>query len=39
VAQSLTEEIYTNHCQSEDLAAIRDTLLPKLMIGEIEVDE
>ncbi|MDR0605486.1 MAG: restriction endonuclease subunit S, partial [Bacteroidales bacterium] len=39
VVQSLTEEIYTNHCQSEGLAAIRDTLLPKLMGGEIEMNK
>ena len=35
--QPITEEIYTNHCQSEHLAAIRDSILPRLMSGELSV--
>ena len=37
VADSLFEEIDNNHHQSTILAKIRDSLLPKLMSGEIEV--
>jgi type I restriction enzyme S subunit len=35
--QSITEEIYTKHCQNELLATLRDTLLPRLMSGELSV--
>ena len=35
----VTEEIYTNHCQSENLAALRNTLLPRLMSGELPVSD
>ncbi|WP_231365110.1 restriction endonuclease subunit S [Treponema bryantii] len=34
-AKSITEEIYNNVCENERLISIRDTLLPKLMNGEI----
>jgi len=37
--QSITEEIYTNHCQSEHLATLRDTLLTRLMSGELSVSD
>jgi len=37
IAQPLTDEIYNNHCQSEKLVALRDTLLPRLMSGELSV--
>lgn len=36
-AKSITEQIYNNVCENERLISIRDTLLPKLMNGEIEV--
>lgn len=36
-AKSITEQIYNNVCENERLISIRDTLLPKLMYGEIEV--
>lgn len=35
--QSLFKRINTNNEQSHTLATLRDTLLPKLMSGEIEV--
>lgn len=35
--KSITEQIYNNVCENERLISIRDTLLPKLMDGEIEV--
>ena len=38
-AKSITEQIYNNVCENERLISLRDTLLPKLMSGEIEVDE
>jgi len=37
VARSITEDIYTNHCQNVNLAELRDTLLPRLMSGELSV--
>ena len=36
-AKSITEQIYNNVCENERLISFRDTLLPKLMNGEIEV--
>ncbi|MBO4859243.1 MAG: restriction endonuclease subunit S [Treponema sp.] len=36
-SRSITEQIYNNVCEKERLISIRDTLLPKLMNGEIEV--
>lgn len=36
-AKCITEQIYNNVCENERLISIRDTLLPKLMDGEIEV--
>ncbi len=36
-ATSATDTIYKNNLESEYLASIRDTLLPKLMSGEIDV--
>ena len=38
-AKSITEQIYNNVCENERLISLRDTLLPKLMNGEIEMDE
>jgi type I restriction enzyme S subunit len=35
--QQMTEEIYTNHCQNEHLTILRDTLLPRLMSGELSI--
>ena len=37
-SRSITEQIYNNVCENERLISIRDTLLPKLMSGEIDVD-
>lgn len=37
-AKSITEQIYNNVCENERLISIRDTLLPKLMNGEIETN-
>ena len=37
VAQSITEKIYTNCCQNDHLANLRDALLPRLMSGELSV--
>lgn len=36
-AKSITEQIYANCNENETLKSIRDTLLPKLMSGEIDV--
>lgn len=36
--KSITEQIYNNVCENERLISLRDTLLPKLMIGEIDVE-
>ena len=37
-AKSITEQIYNNICENERLISLRDTLLPKLMSGEIDVN-
>ena len=37
IAKSITEQIYNNVCENERLTSIRDTLLPKLMNGDIEI--
>lgn len=37
-AKSITEQIYNNVCENERLISLRDTLLPKLMSGEIDVE-
>lgn len=37
LAESITNEIYNNCIQNRNLSALRDTLLPKLMNGEIDV--
>lgn len=37
IAHAMTEEIYSNSKEIEKLKLIRDTLLPKLMSGEIDV--
>ena len=37
-AKCITEQIYNNFCENERLISIRDTLLPKLMNGEIETN-
>lgn len=37
IARAMTEEIYSNSKEIEKLKLIRDTLLPKLMSGEIDV--
>lgn len=34
---SISNKIYENICENEKLASLRDTLLPKLMSGEIDV--
>jgi len=39
IARSITEDIYTNHCQNVNLADLRDTLLPRLMSGELSVTD
>lgn len=36
---SVFSEIFSNSAQSEQLSNLRDSLLPKLMNGEIEVDK
>ncbi len=38
-SKSITEQIYNNVCENDLLISIRDTLIPKLMSGEIEVDK
>ncbi|GHU52837.1 hypothetical protein AGMMS49975_09480 [Clostridia bacterium] len=38
IAEPLTNEIYTNHRQSEHLTSMRDSLLPRLMSGELSVN-
>jgi hypothetical protein len=35
VAQSIASQITAQLCESRDLATLRDTLLPKLLSGEI----
>lgn len=37
--KSLTEAIQANESESENLSQIRDTLLPKLMSGELDVSD
>jgi type I restriction enzyme S subunit len=37
VASPLIEQIVGNRIQSRTLASLRDTLLPKLLSGEIEI--
>lgn len=37
IVNSITKKLFHNHCQYSNLVALRDTLLPKLMSGEIEV--
>ena len=37
IAEPITMQIYNNCIENERLAALRDTLLPKLMNGEIDV--
>lgn len=37
LARSVTEQIYSNSKENESLKTLRDTLLPKLMSGEIDV--
>lgn len=37
-AKAITEQIYNHVCENERLIALRDSLLPKLMSGEIDVD-
>lgn len=39
LAANATELIYRNNLESEYLASLRDTLLPKLMSGEIDVSD
>jgi type I restriction enzyme S subunit len=38
VMKPITEQIYSNYCQSKYLSEVRDILLPRLMSGEISVD-
>ena len=37
VCQTVFSKIYANGMENEQLALVRDTLLPKLMSGEIDV--
>lgn len=37
--EPIFEKIITNKCENEKLKQLRDTLLPKLMSGEIDVDK
>lgn len=37
--QSVFSKVYANGLESEQLALVRDTLLPKLMSGEIDVND
>ena len=39
ILQPMYDQIYANGLQNETLATLRDTLLPKLMSGEISVDD
>ena len=39
VARSITEKIFANCQENEDLKLLRDTLLPKLMSGELDVSD
>ena len=38
ICEPIFEKIITNKCENEKLTQLRDTLLPKLMSGEIDVD-
>lgn len=37
IASPLLEQIYSNRAENKRLSILRDTLLPKLMSGEIDV--
>ena len=39
VFKSLTEDIQANEFENENLSQIRDSLLPKLMSGELDVSD
>lgn len=39
IARTMTEEIYSNSKEIEKLKLLRDTLLPKLMSGELDVSD
>lgn len=39
ICEPIFEKIITNKCENEKLTQLRDTLLPKLMSGEIDVDK
>jgi type I restriction enzyme S subunit len=39
ITQNLLDRIHSNLHQSRTLAALRDTLLPKLLSGELSVSE
>ena len=39
IVAPMLETVYTNRLEANDLAILRDTLLPKLMKGEIDVPE
>ena len=39
IVAPMLETVYTNRLEANDLAILRDTLLPKLMNGEIDVSE
>lgn len=39
IVAPMLETVYTNRLEANDLAILRDTLLPKLMKGEIDVSE
>lgn len=39
IVSSLYEKYYFNECEIQKLSSLRDTLLPKLMTGEIDVSE
>lgn len=39
IVAPMLETVYTNKLEANDLAILRDTLLPKLMKGEIDVSE
>ena len=37
LAEPLFQKVYSNHCESRQLTGLRDTLLPKLISGELRV--
>ena len=39
LARIITDQIYKLYCECEDLKGIRDSLIPKLMSGELDVSE